>query len=214
MNNDDALLYLKRLSSNQIQLQVVYSELNLSHRFIRFEISNTNSYYKSDLKSMNDMIKQYLSKDPGNISFKLQDDRQALKESKKNANSMVDKLLKEMMDNGLFNSENKNKISYTIAIVYDYNRNNMYRKLFEEFKENNTKKSNSFINFKIVNEDKILNERDQLEGVLSRWAIDFFEYFKELFIYYEDNIDGDNFGINNEKVKRPRFLELRPIIFK
>ena len=212
--NNEALLYLDKVNKSKIQLQVVYSELSLSHRFIRFEISNTNKYYKLDFKSMNNMIKKFLSLDKGNISFQLQDDREVVKGDKKAINPMMDNLLREMRDKGLFNSGNRNKVNYTLAIVYDYNRNDKYKRLYNEFKENYNDKNISFINFKLIDENMILNEPEGLEAVLSKWAVDFFEQFKELFIYYVDDVDGNNFGIGDEKYNKPKFLEMRPKIFK
>ena len=212
--NNEVLLHLNNIKQNRIQLQVIYSELNLSHRFIRFSISKTNKYYQLDFKSMNNMIAKYLSFDKGNVNFKLQDDREVLKEGKKAINPMMENLLKEMKESGLFNSENINKISYTIAIVYDYNRNSMLRQLYEDYKENYSEKNISYINFKIINENQIINNQDELEGVLSKWTIDFFEQFKELFIYFEDGTNIDNLGNNIEKINKPRFLEMRPKIFK
>ena len=211
---NNTLSYLKKLNQNRIQLQLIYTELNLSHRFIRFEISDTNKYYKLDYKSMNNMIRRYLSLDKGNISFYLQDDREAVKGGKKPLNPMVDTLMKEMMNTGLFNSENRNKVSYTIAIVYDYNKNPMLGKFYNEMKENQGGKSISFLNFRIIDENQILNEPNGIEGVLSKWTVDFFEQFKELFIvYYEDDINR-GYGVSNERIIRPRFLEMRPKIFK
>ena len=212
--NNEALLYLDKINKSKIQLQVVYSELNLSHRFIRFEISNTNKYYNLDFKSMNNMIKKYLSLDKGNISFQLQDDREVVKGDKKAINPMMDNLLREMRDKGLFTSGNRNKVNYTLAIVYDYNRNDKYRIIYNEFKENYNEKNISFINFKLIDENMILNEPEGLEALLSKWAVDFFEQFKELFIYNVDNIDSNNFGIGDEKYNKPKFLEMRPKIFK
>ena len=212
--NNEALLYLDKINKSKIQLQVVYSELNLSHRFIRFEISNTNKYYNLDFKSLNNMIKKYLSLDKGNISFQLQDDREVVKGDKKAINPMMDNLLREMKDKGLFTSGNRNKVNYTLAIVYDYNRNDKYRIIYNEFKENYNEKNISFINFKLIDENMILNEPEGLEALLSKWAVDFFEQFKELFIYNVDNIDSNNFGIGDEKYNKPKFLEMRPKIFK
>ena len=206
--------YFEKENKNKIQLQVVYSELNLSHRFIRFEISNTNKYYNLDFKSLNNMIKKYLSLDKGNISFQLQDDREVVKGDKKAINPMMDNLLREMRDKGLFTSGNRNKVNYTLAIVYDYNRNDKYRIIYNEFKENYNEKNISFINFKLIDENMILNEPEGLEALLSKWAVDFFEQFKKLFIYNVDNVDSNNFGIGDEKYNKPKFLEMRPKIFK
>ena len=160
------------------------------------------------------MISKYLSFDKGNVSFKLQDDREVIKEGKKAINPMMDNLLKEMRDTGLFNTENKNKINYTLAIVYDYNKNEMFRQIYEEFKENYNEKNISYFNFKLINENQILDKNEELESVISKWVIDFYEQFKELFVYYEDDIDINNYENNNEKIYKPRFLELRPKIFK
>ena len=209
-NNDS----LSNLNINKMQLQVIYSELNLSHRFIRFKISNTNKYYKIDFNSLNNMIKQYLSSDKGNISFKLQNDREVLKEGKSAINPMMEHLLKDMKDANLLNTDNKNNANYTLAIVYDYNRNEMYKRLYNNFKEKYSDKGKNFLNFKIIDENQILNEQDGLEGVLSRWTIDFFENFKQLFVYYEDNIVMDNLYGNQEKIYKPKFLEIRPKLFK
>ena len=211
---NNTLSYLKKLNQNRIQLQLIYTELNLSHRFIRFEISDTNKYYKLDYKSMNNMIRRYLSLDKGNISFYLQDDREAVKGGKKPLNPMVDTLMKEMMNTGLFNSENRNKVSYTIAIVYDYNKNPMLGKFYNEMKENQGGKSISFLNFRIIDENQILNEPNGIEGVLSKWTVDFFEQFKELFIVYYEDDKNRGYGVSNERIIRPRFLEMRPKIFK
>ena len=211
--SNNTLSYLNQLNQNRIKLQLIYTELNLSHRFIRFEISNTNKYYKLDYKSINNMIRKYLSLDKGNISFYLQDDREAVKGGKKPINPMMDNLMKEMLNTGLFNSE-RNKVSYTIAIVYDYNKNEMLGKFYEEMKENQNGKSISFLNFRIIDENQILNDPNGIEGALSKWTIDFFEQFKELFIVYEDDISGVNYGVSNERIIRPRFLEMRPKIFK
>ena len=212
--NNDAYLYLKQLSISKLCLQVIYSELNLSHRFIRFSISNTNKYYKYDFKTLKNMIMKYLSFDRGNINFRFQDDREVFKDDQKSTEPIIDNLLKEMINNGLFNSENKNKITFTIAIVYDYSRNENNKQIFKEFKENYNGKNISYNNFKLINENQILNEPKSLEGILSRWTIDFFEQFKELFYYYEDDIKEENYGYDKPKINRPKFLEIRPKTFK
>ena len=36
-----------------------------------------------------------------------------------------------------------------------------------------------------------MDKNEELESVISKWVIDFYEQFKELFVYYEDNIDID-----------------------
>ena len=155
-----------------------------------------------------------MSLDKGNISFQLQDDREVVKGDKKAINPMMDNLLREMRDKGLFTSGNRNKVNYTLAIVYDYNRNDKYRIIYNEFKENYNEKNISFINFKLIDENMILNEPEGLEALLSKWAVDFFEQFKELFIYNVDNIDSNNFGIDDEKYNKSKILEMRPKIFK
>ena len=210
---------LKMFDNNQIQLQVVYSSLNLSHRFIRFEISNTNKYYKADYNTIYNLIKNYLLSDKGNISFKVQNDNEVFKSGKIAPNTNLESIMKDMKNAGMLNLIKKDKVSYTIAITYDYKQNEIMKKLYESIEENYVyKEKNGLMNMRLIEKNQIINEEENLEGILSKWIIDFYKKFKTLFLYNEQelNIDeeGNHLEISNEKMNRPRFFEIRPLIFQ
>ena len=213
------LLNSKIFENSQIQLQVIYSSLNLSHRFIRFEISNTNKYYKVDYNTIYNLIRNYLSSDKGNISFKIQNDNEVLKSGNLAPNSNLESIMKDMKNAGLLNLTKKDKISYTINIVYDYKQNEIMKKLYESIEEKYVyKEKNGYMNMKIIEQNQIINEGENLEGVLSKWIIDFYNKFKTLFLYKDQEIEideeGNDYEISNEKINKPRFFEMRPKIFQ
>ena len=213
------ILNRKLYDNSQIYLQVIYTSLNLSHRFIRFEISDTNKYYKADYNTIYNLIKEYLLLDNGNISFKLQNDNEVLKSGNIAPNSNMESIMKDMKNAGLLNLTKKNKISYTIAITYDYKQNEIMKKLYESLEEKYIyKDKNPFLNIRIIEKNKVINEGENLEGILSKWMIDFFNKFKILFTYKEQEFDIDEnineMEINNEKINNPRFFEMRPKIFQ
>ena len=74
------------------------------------------------------------------------------------------------------------------------------------------------MNIRIIEKNKVINEGENLEGILSKWMIDFFNKFKILFTYKEQEFDIDEnineMEINNEKINNPRFFEMRPKIFQ
>ena len=219
-NEESNLPKINLFYNSKILLQVIYTSLNLSHRFIRFEISNTNKYFKADYNSMHNLIKNYLLTDKGNISFKLQNDNEILKSGNIAVNPTLESIMKDMKNAGLLNLTKKNKISYTINITYDYKQNEVMKKLYESIEEKYVykEKNTGFMNMKLIEENQIINSGENLEGVLSKWTIDFYNNFKELFVVYssdlgEENEDYDS-GINIEKINRPRFFEMRPKIFQ
>ena len=218
-NKESNFAKLKIFDNNKILLQVIYTSLNLSHRFIRFEISNTNKYFKADYNSMYNLIKNYLLTDRGNISFKLQNDNEVLKSGNIAVNQTLESIMKDMKNAGLLNLTKRNKISYTINITYDYKQNEVMKKLYESIEEKYIykEKNNGFMNIKLIDENQIINGGENLEGALSKWTIDFYDKFKELFVdYNSDNIVEDDYGsgLNNKKINRPRFFEMRPKIFQ
>jgi hypothetical protein len=218
--NNLNLLNTKIFDNNQIQLQVIYSSLNLSHRFIRFEISNTNKYYKVDYNTIYNLIRNYLLLDKGNISFKIQNDNEVLKSGNIAPNSNLESIMKDMKNAGLLKLTKKDKISYTITIVYDYKQNEIMKKLYESIEEKYVykEKNNSFMNMKLIEENQIINSGENLEGVLSKWTIDFYDNFKELFVDFSSELneveEDYGSGLNIKKINRPRFFEMRPKIFQ
>ena len=210
---------LKLFDNSQIQLQVIYTSLNLSHRFIRFEINSTNQYYKSNYNTIYNSIKNFLLSDKGNISFKIQNDNEVLKSGNIAPNSNLESIMKDMKNAGMLNLTKKKQISYTIAITYDYKQNEIMKKLYESIEEKYVyKEKNGYMNMRIIDKNQIINEGENLEGILSKWIIDFYNKFRELFLYNSQdlNIDeeGNDFEIINEKIKKPRFFEMRPKIFQ
>ena len=71
---------------------------------------------------------------------------------------------------------------------------------------------------RLIEENQIVNDGENLESVLSKWTIDFYNKFKELFLYYENepNFEEEEYNSEriNEKIIRPRFVEMRPKIFQ
>ena len=219
-NKESNFPKLKLFDNNKIVLQVIYTSLNLSHRFIRFEISSSNKFFKADYNSMYNLIKNYLLTDKGNISFKLQNDNEILKSGNIAVNPTLESIMKDMKNAGLLNLTKRNKISYTINITYDYKQNEIMKKLYESIEEKYVykEKNNSFMNMKLIEENQIINSGENLEGVLSKWTIDFYDNFKELFVDFSSELNEveEDFGsgLNIKKINRPRFFEMRPKIFQ
>ena len=209
---------LKLFPNSKIQLQVIYTSLSLSHRFIRFDISNTNKYYQTDYNTLNNLIKNYLSLDKGNIGFKLQNDNEVLKSGNIAVNSNLESIMKDMKNAGMLNLSKRDKISYTIAIIYDYKQNEITKQLYESIEDKYVyKEKNGFMNMRLIEENQIVIGGENLESVLSKWTIDFYNKFKELFLYYENepNFEEEyNSERISEKIIRPRFVEMRPKIFQ
>ena len=210
---------LKLFPNSKIQLQVIYTSLSLSHRFIRFDISNTNKYYQTDYNTLYNLIKNYLSLDKGNIGFKLQNDNEVLKSGNIAVNSNLESIMKDMKNAGMLNLSKRDKISYTIAIIYDYKQNEITKQLYESIEDKYVyKEKNGFMNMRLIEENQIVNGGENLESVLSKWTIDFYNKFKELFLYYENepNFEEEEYNSEriNEKIIRPRFVEMRPKIFQ
>ena len=210
---------LKLFPNSKIQLQVIYTSLSLSHRFIRFDISNTNKYYQADYNTLYNLIKNYLSLDKGNIGFKLQNDNEVLKSGNIAVNTNLESIMKDMKNAGMLNLSKRDKISYTIAIIYDYKQNEITKQLYESIEDKYVyKEKNGFMNMRLIEENQIVNGGENLESVLSKWTIDFYNKFKELFLYYENepNFEEEEYNSEriNEKIIRPRFVEMRPKIFQ
>ena len=208
---------LKLFPNSKIQLQVIYTSLSLSHRFIRFDISNTNKYYQADYNTLYNLIKNYLSLDKGNIGFKLQNDNEVLKSGNIAVNTNLESIMKDMKNAGMLNLSKRDKISYTIAIIYDYKQNEITKQLYESIEDKYVyKEKNGFMNMRLIEENQIVNDGENLESLLSKWTIDFYNKFKKLFLYYENepNFEEEyNSERINEKIIRPRFVEMRPKIF-
>ena len=96
--------------------------------------------------------------------------------------------------------------SYTLGIVYDYNKNNeikQYKNKIVNKKKKKKENKGPFFGIKIINSKQIMATRKNIEKFLSKWIVDFYDFFNNL-----KNKKENEFLINN-----PIFLELRPNIF-
>lgn len=179
------------------ELKLIYTDLNLSHRFIRFR----SSLDYDGLKTF--IINNYINKDKGIISFQFQKDDEV---EKTNSNfSDFSKIYGLVKRNNLYNfSELTN--TYTLGIVYDYKKNKDVKTYQEQnikdIKENKYNKK-PFYGFKIVNLKEIIN-KESIEYQLSYWIINFSKVYNKIIL-----------GEKDKTLKRSilLFMELRPNIY-
>ena len=194
-NNMDSII----MNNNyyNYELKIIYTDLNLSHRFIRFQSSI--GYDK-----LNNIIKKnFIEKDIGNTSFHFQRDDEIEKNS--SITPEINLIFNKMKNENLINL-NQLSNSYTLGIVYDYNKNNeiaQYRnKIVINYKKKKENKG-PFFGIKIINSKQIIATKNNIEKFLSKWIFDFLDFFNKF-----KNQKENEFLINN-----PIFLELRPNIF-
>ena len=194
-----------KLINNKInidcELKIIYSDLNLSHRFIRFQSS-------IDYNKLNYIIKKkFLDKDLGNISSQLQRDDEI--EKNYSISSEIDFIFNKMKKEKLINLDELSK-SFTLGIVYDCNKNVKIKQLKEKIELNNINNASNINNkkdvgpicgIKSINLNQILSS--EKEKILSKWIIDFCQIYNNL-------IDKEK----NKLINKHTFLELRPKIFK
>ena len=179
------------------ELKLIYTDLNLSHRFIRFR----SSLDYDGLKTF--IINNYINKDKGIISYQFQKDDEV---EKTNSNySDFSKIYGLVKRNKLYNfSELTN--TYTLGIVYDYKKNKDVKTYQEQnikdIKENKYNKK-QFYGFKIVNMKEIIN-KESIEYQLSYWIINFSKVYNKIIL-----------GEKDKTLKRSilLFMELRPNIY-
>ena len=194
---------LNSIMSSKLQIQVAYSDLNLSHRFIRFEIAKTNKNYNLPFKDIDALFNNFFSKDKANIIYRLQDDKEVLNNCNTNAKSpspIMDVLFREMKNYQIYNTNDPNHRYFSLNIIYDYNKNQVTKNLKDELIENQYDVKPPY-NIMLLNEDDINN--DPNESLLSGWIFDIYNNFYELF-------KEDSSAEENSNVIMPRFLELRP----
>jgi len=185
------------------ELKILYTDLNLSHRFIRFQTS-------TEYNKLNNIIKNnYINKNKGIISFQFQRDDEIEKNNL--ITPEINYIFNKMKNEKLIDLD-KLSYSYTLGIVYDYNKNDEEQQ-YKQKKEinkvksiniNNCNKNNKgpFFGFKVINSEQIISSEN--EKYLSNWIIDFNKMYNEL-INTKDNITI---------LDSPTFFELRPNIFK
>ena len=187
----------KKSIYSDCKLKIIYTNLNLSHRFIRFQ----SSLDYEQLKTI--IINNYINPDKGIISYQFQHDE----EVEKNTDTLVDlsKAYKTYLVNNILKLRDLSK-TYTLGMVYDYDKckDNIN---FKELNNNNNKKKENkqpFYGYKIVNSDEIIKNKNSVENQLSRWIIDFNNIYNIILL-----------GEKDKTLKRSilLFMELRPKIF-
>ena len=178
------------------ELKIIYCDLNLSHRFIRFQSSVDHNEIKSIIQN------NFLNTDIGNISFKIQRDDEI--EKNNSISPELNYIFKKMKNENLINLNELNN-SYTLGIVYDYNKNEKVQKYMNEIKSNYNliNKKGPFYGFKILNTENIISSKT--ENIFSFWCLDFLKI-------YNNNLNKQQ---NDENTgNKPVFFELRPKYLK
>jgi hypothetical protein len=143
--NLDMLSEKVEKNMNKISLQVAFTDLKMCHRFVRFFVpKNKNLSYKE----LNNMISDFLKYDKSIVIYRLQDDNEINLKVNNNNNfsSSMDVIFREMKNNfKLLDLNSSTKTSYSLTIVYDYNKNakmSLLKKNIEDLKIKNNLLSN------------------------------------------------------------------------
>ncbi len=111
----DLDLLAEKYNSERVFLQIAYTDLKMSHRFVRFTLSQ--KYKDLSNRDLNKKIADYLKKDNCVEFFRLQDDSEVL-----NFNNIgIASLYKDIKNSFKLFDVNK-KINYSLCIVYDLNK--------------------------------------------------------------------------------------------
>ena len=196
INNKKKNNIIQNNNNDYCELKIVYTDLNLSHRFIRFQSS-------IDYNKLNYIIKKrFINKDKSNISFQFQRDDEIEKNNMitPEINYILNKMKKEKIIN-----LDKLSNSYTLGIVYDYSKNSEIKKYLQKNIidiDISNEIAQPLFGFKNINSNEI--NSSEKEKILSNWIIDFTKIYNEL--------NNKTKEINMKE--KPTFFELRPNIFK
>ena len=175
---------------SQNLMQIAYTDLKMSHRFIRFTVNQKHSS-KLSHSSLTNLINNYLQGDPGVSYFRLQNDNEVTSFNNQAMESMYADLKQSFK---LLDLNKRN--SYSLVIVYDMLKNKEICKLsnhLENIASKNLGRHKNLYDAISLNEDDIVNS--EIEKLLSKWVLEFIKNFGE----YTD--------------KNMKFLELRPNLF-
>ena len=199
--NNNALIYnndeeIKNDINYICEIKIIYCDLDLSHRFIRFK----SSIDYNELKSL--LINNFINKDIGNISFQFQRDDEI--ENNNSISQEIKFIFNKMKNENLINV-NELYNSYTLGIVYDFKKNKKIQKYLNQIKSNNNVLNGKgpFYGAKILNTEEIFSSK--IENILSFWSIDFMKLYNNNLIYQQFDEDIGN---------KPIFFELRPKYLK
>ena len=217
LNLDDLQNNINNFSYKNIQIQVIYTDLNLIHRFIRFDISKTNSNFNLSFQQLESKIKNYLDGDKGNILYRLQYNNEVIDQlNNSNENDNISSpfymtLFKELKGYSIIDQLDSNIKSYCLCIVYDPEKSPLMKSIKEQNPKNNFLNEKPFI-FRLYHDEDISKDT-QNESIMSGWIINFYNIFFDLFL--ENNMENNinNNEIEGMKINTPRFYELRPYYF-
>ena len=191
-NSNNKIFLKMRDDFSDCELKIIYTDLNLGHRFIRFQTS-------LDFERLKDIIiNNFINTDKGIISYQFQRDD----EVEKNYSTISDfsKVYNLVKMNNLLKFDDLSK-TYTLGIVYDYRKN--YDNIKYNVLNNNNINSNKrpFHGFKIVNSKEIIKNNNNFEYQLSHWIINFNKIYNMILL-----------GERDKTIKRSilLFMELRP----
>ena len=191
-NSNNKIFLKMRDDFSDCELKIIYTDLNLGHRFIRFQTS-------LDFERLKDIIiNSFINTDKGIISYQFQRDD----EVEKNYSTISDfsKVYNLVKMNNLLKFDDLSK-TYTLGIVYDYRKNNDNIK-YNILNNNNIKRNKGpFHGFKIVNSKEIIENKNNIENQLSQWIINFNKIYNMILL-----------GERDKTIKRSilLFMELRP----
>ena len=199
---------VEAMTHNKLQVQIIFTDVVLSHRFVRFEMSYKNKFFNTPLKDIEMMFAKYFAKDTANIKFRLEDDKTAVTYANNHQQSMspvMEILFRNVNAFKHNNEQDPNIRKFALLILYDYSKNKVTQQIKEEITEAQENENiKSQFNIIILSDDDINN--DPNESILSGWVNDLFNNFYELF-------KEDSTYDNNSPILIPRFLEIRPNSF-
>ena len=177
------------------KLRIIYTDLNLSHRFIRFH----SSLDFNKLKSI--IIDNYINKNSGIISYQFQRDDE-IEKNKNKSFLYIKNIYNKIKKSKLIDTEDLSN-TYTLGIVYDYKKNENIINYKEKTSIGDKENKKPIYGFKILNSDEILNNENNIEKELSDWIIKFNKIYNKFKI-------GEKKEISKKEII---FMELRPNVF-
>ena len=217
LNLDDLQNNINNFSYKNIQIQVIYTDLNLIHRFIRFDISKTNSNFNLSFQQLESKIKNYLDGDKGNILYRLQYNNEVIDQlNNSNENDNISSpfymtLFKELKGYSIIDQLDSNIKSYCLNIVYDPDKSPLMKSIKEKNPKNNFLNEKPFI-FRLYHDEDISKDT-QNESIMSGWIINFYNIFFDLFLKNNKVNETSNDEKEEMKINIPKFYELRPYNF-
>ena len=192
---NDSLNSEEKDSNIDCELKIIYTDLNLSHRFIRFYSSFDYDKIKTNI------INNFINKDIGIISYQFQKDEEVEKNKNKKF-SIISKIYNTMKTSKLITVEELEN-TYTLGIVYDYKKAENILKYQESYNYSEKRDKNPICGYRIINSKEIIKNDNDIEKELSEWIINFSKIYNKYLIEEK-----------NKNIKRNiHFMELRPNFF-